>query len=233
MLKWIKAWLEMPLEEDDGKGGRRRRNRGRRQRKGTPQGAPISPLLSNLYLRRFVVGWKVLGYARRCSAEIVNYADDFCVVGKAAGAEMLEAVKRIMEKLKLEVNERKTRCLRCPQEELEFLGYRIGRNYRRTGKGSYIGTRPSRASVQSLCRKISEWTAPRNGTLPPGEMVESLNRMMTGWANYFCLGQVSPAYRAIDRHAVRRLRQWLCRRHRVRTGGRCASRTRGCGSNTV
>ena len=220
MLKWIKAWLEMPLEEDDGKGGRRRRNRGRRQRKGTPQGAPISPLLSNLYLRRFVVGWKVLGYARRFSAEIVNYADDFCVVGKAAGAEMLEAVKRIMEELKLEVNERKTRCMRCPQEGMEFLGYRIGRNYRRTGKGSYIGTRPSRASVQSLCRKISEWTAPRNGTLPPGELVESLNRMMTGWANYFRLGQVSPAYRAIDRHAVRRLRQWLCRRHRVRSGGK-------------
>ena len=143
MLKWIKAWLEMPLEEDDGKGGRRRRNRGRRQRKGTPQGAPISPLLSNLYLRRFVVGWKVLGYARRCSAEIVNYADDFCVVGKAAGAEMLEAVKRIMEKLKLEVNERKTRCLRCPQEEMEFLGYRIGRNYRRTGKGATLGPDPA------------------------------------------------------------------------------------------
>ena len=64
MLKWIKAWLEMPVEEDDGKGGKRRRNRGRRQRKGTPQGAPISPLLSNLYMRRFVLGWKVLGYAR-------------------------------------------------------------------------------------------------------------------------------------------------------------------------
>ena len=66
MLRLIKAWLEMPVEEDDGEGGRRRTNRGRRERKGTPQGAPISPLLSNLYMRRFVLGWKVLGYARRC-----------------------------------------------------------------------------------------------------------------------------------------------------------------------
>ena len=218
MLKWIKAWLEMPVEEDDGKGGKRRRNRGRRQRKGTPQGAPILPLLSNLYMRRFVLGWKVLGYAQRFRGEIVNYADDFCVVGKAAAAEMLEAVKRIMEELKLPVNERKTRCLRCPEEALEFLGYRIGRNYRLKGKGAYIGTRPSQASVQGICRKISEWTAPRNGILLPGQMVEDLNRMMTGWANYFSLGQVSPAYRAIDRHAVRRLRQWLCRRHKVRSG---------------
>ncbi len=219
MLKLIKAWLEMPVEEDDGKGGRRRRNRGRRERKGTPQGAPISPLLSNLYMRRFVLGWKVLGYARRFCAEIVNYADDFRVLGKAPAAEMLTAVKRIMEELKLPVNERKTRCLRCPEEPMGFLGYRIGRNYRPKGKGAYIGTRPSKASVQSICRKISEWTAPRNGTLLRGQMIEHLNRTMTGWANYFCLGQVSPAYRAIDRHAVRRLRQWLCRKHKVRSGG--------------
>ena len=85
MLRLIKAWLEMPVEEDDGKGGRRRTNRARRERKGTPQGAPISPLLSNLYMRRFTLGWKVLGYARRFCAEIVNYADDFRVLGKASG----------------------------------------------------------------------------------------------------------------------------------------------------
>ena len=124
-----------------------------------------------------------------------------------------------MEELKLPVNERKTRCLRCPEEALEFLGYRIGRNYRPKGRESYIGTRPSQASVGSICRKISEWTAPRNGVVLPGQMVERLNRVMTGWANYYGLGQVSPAYRAIDRHAVRRLRQWLCRRHKVRSGG--------------
>ena len=219
MLKWIKAWLEMPAEEGDGKGGKRRRNRGRKQRKGTPQGAPISPLLSNLYMKRFVLGWKVLGYQQSFRAEIVNYADDFCVVGKAASEEMLEAVKRIMEELKLEVNERKTRCLRCPEESLEFLGYRIGRNYCPKGRGRYIGTRPSRASVQGICRKISEWTTRSNGILLPGQMVDDLNRMMTGWANYFSLGQVSPAYRADDRPAVRRLRQWLCRRHKVRSRG--------------
>ena len=168
MLRLIKAWLEMPVEEDDGKGGRGRTNRARRERKGTPQGAPISPLLSNLYMRRFILGWKVLGYARRFCAEIVNYADDFWVLGKAAAAEMLTAVKRIMEVLKLAVNERKTRCLRCPEEPMEFLGYRIGRNYRPMGKGAYIGTRPSQASVGSICRRISEWTAPRNGVVLPG-----------------------------------------------------------------
>ena len=77
MLGLIKAWLEMPVVEEDGKGGKRRTNRARKERKGTPQGAPISPLLSNIYMRRFILGWKQLGYARRFGAEIVNYADDF------------------------------------------------------------------------------------------------------------------------------------------------------------
>ena len=218
MLRLIKAWLEMPVEEDDGKGGTRRTNRARKERKGTPQGSPISPLASNLYMRRFILGWKVLGHAQRFRAEIVNYADDLCVLGKAPAAEMLTAVERLVAGLKLPVNERKTRCLRCPEEPLEFLGYRIGRNYRPYGKGAYIGTRPSKASVQSICRRISDMTARGWSWQPPEEMVESLNRSMTGWANYFGLGQVSPAYSAVNRHAIRRLRQWLCLKHKARTG---------------
>ena len=219
MLKLIKAWLEMPVEEDDGNGGKRRTSRARKERKGTPQGAPISPLASNLYMRRFVLGWKTLGFARRFRSEIVNYADDFCVLGKAPAAEMLAAVERLMAGLKLPINERKTRCLRCPEETIEFLGYRIGRNYRHSGKGSYIGTRPAKASVQSICRRISAMTTPRYGSLSSEVMVESLNRTIVGWANYFSLGHVSPAYRAVNQHAVRRLRQWLCRKHKVRSGG--------------
>ena len=171
-------------------------------------------------MRRFILGWKALGHARRFGAEIVNYADDFCVLGRAPAAEMLAAVNRLMERLKLPVNARKTRCLRCPEEEpLEFLGYRIGWNYRRQGEGRYIGTRPSKASVQSICHRISEQTDYRYAWLDAEEVVGRLNRMMSGWANYFDLGQVGPAYRAVDQHAIRRLRQWFCRKHKVRSGG--------------
>ena len=218
MLKLIKAWLEMPVEEDDGKGGKRRTNRARKERKGTPQGAPISPLASNLYMRRFVLGWKALGFARRFRSEIVNYADDLCVVGKAPAADMLAAVERLMAGLKLPINERKTRCLRCPEDAFEFLGYRIGRIHRPTGKGSYTGTRPTKASVQGICRRISEMTARRHCWQSPEVVVERLNRTMTGWANYFSLGHVSPAYSAVNRHAVQRLRRWLCRKHKVKFG---------------
>ena len=208
----------MAVEEDDGRGGRRRTTRARRERKGTPQGAPISPLLSNLYMRRFILGWKRLGYARRFKAEIVNYADDFVVLGRAPAAIMRAAVEDLMKRLKLTVNVEKTREVRVPEEPLEFLGYRIGRNYRRDTGRAYIGTRPSPASVQSLCRRVSELTARRYGLLEPEHVVGRLNRLLTGWATYFTLGQVSPAYAAIDRHATRRLRQWLVRKHQVRAG---------------
>ena len=144
LLGWVKAWLEMAVEEDDGRGGRRRTNRARRERKGTPQGSPISPLFSNIYMRRFILGWKVLGYARRFKAEIVNYADDFAVLGRAPAAEMLAAVEDLMKRLKLPMNAEKTHCCRVPEESMTFLGYRIGRNYRPDTGAAYIGTRPSR-----------------------------------------------------------------------------------------
>ena len=215
LLGWIKAWLEMAVEEDDGRGGRRRTNRARREHEGTPQGSPISVVLSNIYMRRFIVGWKVLGYARRFKAEIVNYADDLTVLGTAPAAEMLMALQVLMKGLKLTVNAEKTHCCRVPGDSFEFLGYRTGRNYRPQTGRAYIGTRPSAASVQSICRRVSELTTRRDGLLPSGVIVARLNRLLEGWANYFTLGQVRPAYAAVDRHAARRLR----RKHKVRSGG--------------
>ena len=218
MMGWIKLWLEMAVVEADGNGGQRRTNRARRERKGTPQGAPISPLLSNVYMRRFLLGWKLSGHARRFGAEIVNYADDFVICGKAPAEAMRAVVERMMERLRLPLNATRTRCLRTPEEPFEFLGYRIGRNYSpRTGR-AYIGTRPSKGSVRSICRKISELTQARYGLLPPEKVVARLNRALLGWANYFQLGHVSPAYGAVDAHAEKRLRQWLCRKHKVKSG---------------
>jgi hypothetical protein len=63
MLHLIKQWIVVPVEEEDGRGGKRRTAEARHKKRGIPQGAPISPLLSNIYMRRFLLGWKVLGHA--------------------------------------------------------------------------------------------------------------------------------------------------------------------------
>ncbi len=123
-----------------------------------------------------------------------------------------------MERLRVPINATKTRSMRVPEEPLEFLGYRIGHNYRPTTGSAYIGTRPSRSSVVNVCRRISELTHRRYGLLASAVVVRRLNRVLEGWANYFQLGQVSPAYKAVDAHAIRRLRWWLCRKHKVRAG---------------
>src|ERR1700691_4353764 len=91
MLHLIKMWLEAPVEETDEKGNKRRSTRNRDEGRGTPQGAPISPLLSNLYMRRFVLGWKKLGHEKRWKAYIVNYADDLVICCRIGASQALAA----------------------------------------------------------------------------------------------------------------------------------------------
>ena len=219
MLHLIKGWLEASVEESDERGNPRRTTRNRDEKRGTPQGAPISPLLSNLYMRRFVLGWKTLGHEKRLDAYIVNYADDFVICCRNTAARAMTSMRRMMEKLRLTVNEQKTRPCRVPDESFDFLGYTIGRCYSpKTGK-VYIGTRPSKKKVAAMCRAISEMTARRWTLLPVEDRITEINRKMVGWANYFCLGLVSKAYQAVDRHACRRLRQWLCAKHKAQGQG--------------
>ena len=220
MLHLIKMWLEAPVDEPDGKGGKRRTAKNRDEGRGTPQGAPISPLLANLYMRRFVVAWKKLGLEKRYGARIVNYADDLVILCKGRAEEALAAMRSLMQRLKLTVNEEKTRICHAPLEPFEFLGYTIGQCHsERTGR-AYIGTRPSKKRIQRLKATLSAETRADTTWMDAKEKVKCINRTLIGWANYFCLGPVSSAYRAIARHTTHRLRQWLCRKHQAQRRAR-------------
>jgi len=220
VLGLIKTWLETPVEEVDARGRKRRTTRNRDEGRGTPQGAPLSPLLANLYMRRFVLGWKAQGHERRLDAHIVNYADDFVICCRVTAEEAMTIMRRMMSTLKLTVNETKTRLCRVPDEKFDFLGYTFGRYYSpRTGE-SYLGVRPSAKKIRGICAAISEQTQRRCLYLDPAVLVARLNRMMQGWANYFCRGAVYVVYRVVDTHACFRLRQWLGQRERVQGSSR-------------
>jgi RNA-directed DNA polymerase len=219
ILRLIKMWLEAPVEETDAKGHRRRTTRNKDQGMGTPQGAPISPLFSNLYMRRFVKGWKVGGHQRRLSAHIVNYADDFVICCRGTADEAMSVMRTMMSKLKLTVNEQKTRLCRLPEESFDFLGYTLGRNYDcRTGE-SYLGPRPALKKVERLCGEISRLTERRTAWLEVEKEIGRINRKLRGWSHYFSLGTVSKVYRRIDRHVCHRVRRWLCAKFKVRGQG--------------
>jgi RNA-directed DNA polymerase len=215
MLHLIKMWLQAAVEETDERGNRRRSTRNRDEGRGTPQGSPISPLLSNLYMRRFVLGWKKLGHEQRLKACIVNYADDLVICCRDRAEEALAAMRDMMRKLKLTVNQTKTRVCKLPQEKFDFLGYTFGRCYSPQTGRVYLGTTPSKQRVQRVCAAISQLTRRSMTLLDAETIVVRLNRLTIGWANYFCLGPVSKAYRSVERHTRRRLRQWLCAKHKV------------------
>jgi len=219
LLKLIKMWLEAPVEEVDDRGRHHRTTRNKDEGRGSPQGSPLSPLLANIYMRRFVLGWKTLGHEQRLDAHIVNYADDFVICCRGTAAEAMRVMRAMMRTLRLTVNESKTRLCRVPEQNVDFLGYTIGLCHsRRTGR-SYIGTKPSAKAIASLKATIHELTSRRWFWTTVEDRVVKLNRRLRGWSNYFCLGPVSPSYRAIDRHARHRLRQWLRRKHKLKSRG--------------
>ena len=167
-------------------------------------------------MRRFILGWKVLGHERRLDAHIVNYADDFVICCRGSAEAALTVMRDLMARLKLTVNETKTRRCRGPDEPFDFLGYTIGRCYwSQTGR-AYLGVRPSDKKLRGLFRELHAQTDRRWLWLESEELVGRLNRLLRGWANYFCLGTVTAAYRKVTAHACHRLRQWLVRKHKVR-----------------
>ncbi len=217
VLHLIKLWLVAPVEERDGD-GTQRMSGGRNSRAGTPQGGVVSPLLSNIYMNRFLKHWRLTGRDDVFQARIISYADDFVILGRGHATEALAWTRSVMMCLGLTLNEAKTSVKDARQESFDFLGYTFGPHRFRKDGHWYLGASPSKKSVQRLKAKVGDLLVPGNKGAWP-KVCNQLNRLLRGWSAYFDYGTRLQAYRAIDNHVYESVRHFLVRRHNVQGRG--------------
>ena len=213
MLKLIKSWLKVPVEERDER-GRKRMSGGKKSRCGTPQGGVISPLLANIYMHRFLRAWRERGMGTEFRAHIVNYADDFVILSRGNAVQALTWTRGVMAQIGLTLNESKTRLCDGRTEHFDFLGYTFGPERFRKDGHQYLAAKPSKKAVQRLKGRVREVLD--HGIISPWpEVRDRLNRVLRGWSAYFSHGTRTMAYRAIDNYVQTAVRNFLQRRHKV------------------
>jgi len=199
VLKLIRMWLEAPIEEDDGHGGKRISRSG----KGTPQGGVISPLLANVYLHWFEKAfYAASGPATWAKAHVVRYADDFMVLARYQGTHLAGFIEEKIESwLGLELNRAKTKVvdLRRPGSSVDFLGYTFRYDRDLKGRGyRYLNITPSRKSLHAHRESLRRTISRRQGFVPVTQLIETVNQQQRGWANYFSFGYPRKALREMN-----------------------------------
>jgi RNA-directed DNA polymerase len=217
VLRLIKLWLRAPVEERDGD-GKRRISGGKDHKRGTPQGGVASPLLSVIYMNRFLKHWRLARRGAAFHAHVISYADDFVILSRGHADEALAWTKAVMAKLGLTINEEKTSVKDARREGFDFLGYTLGPRYLPNGGRWYLGASPSKKSVQRVKAKIGAQLVPGNKG-GWDEVRATLNRVLRGWSAYFSYGALASAYEAVDQHVHDRVRHFLRQRHNVQGRG--------------
>ena len=216
MLRLIQMWLKAPVVEVDRDGTKRNIGGGKGNRKGTPQGGVISPLLANLYLHILDRIWERRHLQERLGARIVRYADDIVILCRRETDKAMTVMRQILERLGLTLNEEKTRVVNAFDGEFDFLGFaiRMGKG-RKTGR-YYPHVQPSKKSVQTIKDRITELTKRERTIMPLDWIVNEVNATVRGWVGYFHYRNCSHALGQVRYHLEQRVRTHLRKRHKVR-----------------
>jgi RNA-directed DNA polymerase len=222
VLKLIRMWLETPVVEETKDGTKITRSG-----KGTPQGGVISPLLANIYLHWFDKRFHGKeGPVQWAKARLVRYADDFVVLARYQGPQLVSWLERTLEDwLGLRINRTKTRIVNLSAKgtHLDFLGYRFRYDRSLYDRDSrYLNWGPSVKAVKRERATLSEMTARSKGWQSIPGLIATLNRQLKGWMNYFKLGYPRKAFGQIGHHVrcrmIRHLRRRSQRPYRLAEG---------------
>jgi RNA-directed DNA polymerase len=213
VLKLIRRWLEAPVVDQDQSGGQKVT----RNKKGTPQGGVISPLLANVYLHWFEkVFYSAEGPGSWAKAQIVRYADDFAVFARYQGSRIQGYIETKIESwLSLEINRDKTKIvdLRQPQASFDFLGFTFRYDRDLKGRGfKYLNVTPSHKAVEAEREKLRGMISCHQSHVPVPSLITSLNRHLDGWAGYFSFGYPRKEMRRMNRFVRNRFIKHLKRR---------------------
>ena len=213
VLKLIRMWLQAPVVEAGHGGGKKVT----RNKKGTPQGGVISPLLANIYLHWFEkVFHSASGPAAWAKARIVRYADDFVVMARYQGAQLQAYIESKIETwLGLEINRDKTKVidLREPGASLDFLGFTFRYDRDLKGRGfKYLNVTPSKKAVKKERETLRGMISSHQSHVPVPKLIGVVNRQLRGWSEYFSFGYPRQAKRAMNSYVRARLIKHLQRR---------------------
>lgn len=217
ILHLIQIWLKAPVMEVGKDGKKRNVGGGKGNRKGTPQGGVISPLLANLYLHILDRIWERRNLQQRLGARIVRYADDIVLLCRRKNSgRAMTVLQQILERLGLTLNKAKTKIVNAYEGKFDFLGFMIwmGRG-RKTGR-YYPHVQPSKKAMQKIKDRITELTKRERTIMPLEWIVNEVNAMVRGWVGYFHYRNCSQTLIRLRNHLEQRFITHLRKRHKVR-----------------
>jgi len=168
ILHLINLWLKAPVIGEDERGVKKTVGGGKANRKGTPQGGVISPLLANCYLHILDRKWQRRHLKGKLQAHLVRYADDFVVMCRKEVEEPLKVVRQVLERLGLSLNEAKTRIVDATETGFDFLGFTIQMSQGASTGKPYPNVRPADKSLKKIKAKLTELTKRELTAIPLG-----------------------------------------------------------------